>query len=267
MSQTRRGFGLYAGILPEVIRAAAAGAESLGYNSFWVNYPGQVDGLGTLAQAAAVTKKVELGIGVIPLTTRAPASIADGVHQNRLPVDRLLLGIGSPNPGALQRVREGIATLHASLNARIVVAALGPQMCRLAGEAADGVLFNWLTPNHARQSAQWVRDGAVAAGRPMPTLMAYVRVALGDAARTRLIREAANYERIGAYADHFARMGVPALATAVADNTPEGIQAGLDQWDGVVDEVVVRGITAGDTDEQVLELVRAAAPPVVNRPA
>jgi alkanesulfonate monooxygenase SsuD/methylene tetrahydromethanopterin reductase-like flavin-dependent oxidoreductase (luciferase family) len=267
MSTTRRGFGLFAGISPEVIRAAAASVESAGYNSFWVNYPGQVDGLAVLAQAAAVTNRVDLGVGVIPLTTRAPASIADGVHQNRLPLNRLLLGVGSPNPGALQRVREGVAELRAGVASRVVVAALGPRMCRLAGEVADGVLLNWLAPDHARTSAAWVREGAAAAGRPAPTLITYVRVALGNPARARLAREAATYEGIGAYADHFKRMGVRAIDTAVAGDTPEEIQAGLAQWDGVLDEVVVRGITANDTEPQVLELIRAAAPSSASGPS
>src|SRR2546423_845425 len=115
MAQTQRGFGLFAGIAPEVIRRAAATAESLGYASFWVNHPGQVDGLGALARAAAGTRRLGLGIGVIPLTTRTPASIIDGVREHKLPLDRLLLGIGSPNPGALKRVREGIAELRGAL--------------------------------------------------------------------------------------------------------------------------------------------------------
>src|SRR5712692_811371 len=241
MGQTGRGFGLFAGIPPEVIQAAAATAESLGYASFWVNHPGQVDGLGALARAAAVTKRADLGIGVIPLTTRAPASIVDGVRQHNLPLDRLLLGIGSPNPGALERVRDGIAELRANLATRIVIAALGPRMCRLAGEAADGVVLNWLTPEYARVSADWVREGAAAAGREVPTVIAYIRVGLGEAARARIKREAANYEGIRAYADHFARMGVPAFDTAIAGDSGGEIQAGLARWDGVVDDVVVRG--------------------------
>jgi alkanesulfonate monooxygenase SsuD/methylene tetrahydromethanopterin reductase-like flavin-dependent oxidoreductase (luciferase family) len=94
--------------------------------------------------------------------------------------------VGSPNPQALKRVRDGVATLRGKLNTRIIVAALGPKMCQLAGEVADGVLFNWLTPEYARRSAELVRAGADAAKRPMPRLYAYVRVALGPAASERL---------------------------------------------------------------------------------
>jgi len=186
---TRLGFALFAGAAPEILRASAREAEGLGSSSFWVNHPGATDGLAALALAAGETRRIELGIGVIPLHTRGPDSIVQGVHANGLPLDRLLLGVGSPNPGALTRVREGVAALRSKLAARLVVAALGPQMCRVAGEVADAVLFNWLTPEHARRSAEWVRAGAAAAGRQPPRLFAYVRVALGAAASDRLREE------------------------------------------------------------------------------
>src|SRR2546426_7789939 len=64
------GFAMFAATAPEVIRAAAREAEALGYGSFWVNHPGSTDGLASLAQAAGETRRIELGIGVIPLHTR-----------------------------------------------------------------------------------------------------------------------------------------------------------------------------------------------------
>lgn len=260
LGPTKRGFGLFAGVSAEVIRATAAEAEALGYDSFWVNHPGQVDGLAALAQATEVTRLIKLGVGVIPLTQRGSESIVEGVVRQRLPLDRLLLGIGSPNPGALRRVREGIIALRGALPAHVVLAALGPRMCQVAGEMADGVLFNWLTPEHAQISAAWVRQAALQAARPAPTLYAYVRSALGPNAATRLAAEAARYEGIPAYAAHFDRMGKAALETSVQADTAEGIQAGLAAWDGVVDEVVVRAVTANDTVDQTLALLRAAAP-------
>src|SRR5512134_3858460 len=129
-----RGFALFAGIDAGIIRAAAREAETAGYASFWVNHPGQTDGLVSLAAAAGETGRIDLGIGVIPLHTRGPASIVAGVRATRLPLDRLLLGVGSPNPGSLARVRDGVAALRAELSTRLVVAALGPKMCQLAGE-------------------------------------------------------------------------------------------------------------------------------------
>jgi alkanesulfonate monooxygenase SsuD/methylene tetrahydromethanopterin reductase-like flavin-dependent oxidoreductase (luciferase family) len=257
MAGTDRGFAVFAGVSPEIIRTSAREAEALGYRSFWVNHPGPVDGLGSLAHAAAETHRLDLGVGVIPLHTRGPASIEEGVRAHGLPAARLLLGVGSPNPGALGRVREGVAALRASVSARIIVAALGPRMCELAGEVADGVLFNWLTPEYARRSGDLVRSGARAAGRPTPRLYAYVRVALGAAAADRLADEGGRYDAIPAYHAHFERMGVKPVDTAITATSAAAMKAALAGWDGAVDELVLRAITAKDTVEDHLALVRA----------
>jgi alkanesulfonate monooxygenase SsuD/methylene tetrahydromethanopterin reductase-like flavin-dependent oxidoreductase (luciferase family) len=256
----QHGFAVFAGIAPEIIRASAREAETLGYQSFWVNHPGSTDGLAALRQAGIDTSRLQLGIGVIPLHTRPPTSIVEGVRAHALSLERLWLGVGSPNPSSLARVRTGIAELRAQLATRLVVAALGPQMCRLAGEVADGVLFNWLTPEYARRSAEWVRAGAAAAGRRPPRLFAYVRVALGTAAADRLLDEGSRYAAIPAYGAHFVRMVVKPEETAFAAPQPAAVAAGLRQWDGAVDEVVVRAITATDTIEENLALLRAAKP-------
>src|SRR5438034_451291 len=229
-----RGFALFAGAAPEIIRASAREAEGLGYSSFWVNHPGATDGLAALALAATETRRIELGIGVIPLHTRGPDSIVQGVRANALPLGRLLLGAGSPNPGALRRMRDGVAALRSELPVRLDVASLGPQMCGLAGEVADAVLFNWLTPEHARRSAEWVRVGG---------------------------EEAARYATIPAYAAHFARMGVKPVETAIAAaQSPDALAPALGKWQGVVDEIVLRAITGTDTVEENVALLRAAKP-------
>src|SRR5262245_60587219 len=253
-------FALFAGTRSDIIGATAREAEALGYTSFWVNHPGPVDGLAALAQAAGPTRPSPPGIGAIPLHTRGPESIAEGAKAPGLPRDGLLLGVGSPNPGSLARVRAGVAALRAALPARLVVAALGPNMCRLAGEIADGVLFNWLTPQHARQAAEWVRAGAAAAGRPAPRLFGYVRFALGPGAAARVEAEGARYTAIPAYASHFERMGVAPVGTAIAAETPAAIRPALARWDGVIDEVVLRAVPARDDLEDHQALVRAAKP-------
>jgi alkanesulfonate monooxygenase SsuD/methylene tetrahydromethanopterin reductase-like flavin-dependent oxidoreductase (luciferase family) len=155
-------------------------------------------------------------------------------------------------------VREGVAALRGQLRTRLVVAALGPKMCQLAGEVADGVLFNWLTPEYARRAADWVREGARAAGRPAPKLYAYVRVALGAAAHDRLQDEGGRYAGVPAYAAHFERMGIKPVETAIAAQDAQGIAAALRAWEGAIDHVVLRAITAKDTVEENLALVRAA---------
>jgi alkanesulfonate monooxygenase SsuD/methylene tetrahydromethanopterin reductase-like flavin-dependent oxidoreductase (luciferase family) len=260
MRHTSLGFALFAGTPAPVTLAAAREAESLGYASFWLNYPGPIDGLAALGPVARQTARIELGVGVIPLHTRGPASIADGVAAAALPPARLLLGVGSPNPGSLARVREGVAALRARLALRVVVAALGPKMCHLAGEVADGVLLNWLTPGHAARSTEWIRAGAAAAGRPMPRVMAYVRLALGPGGAERLRDEGSRYASFPMYAAHFERMGVDPLVTAVAAPAAAAVAPALAPWHGVVDDLILRAVTARDTLDETLALVRAGRP-------
>jgi alkanesulfonate monooxygenase SsuD/methylene tetrahydromethanopterin reductase-like flavin-dependent oxidoreductase (luciferase family) len=258
---TERGLGLAVATPPDVITEAATAVQDAGYHSFWLNNPPQADALSALGAIAPTVPHLWLGVGVIPLSAHAPTQIVPGVRDNNLPLDRLYLGIGSGSgSGGVQRVAQGIGALRSSLDCEIVVAALGPRMCRLAGAVADAVLFNWLTPEYAVTSIQWVRESAEEAGRRIPRLMAYVRVALGDDAKRRLEGEAKNYERIPSYADHFIRMGVGAMDTSVTGSSPEEIQSGLSAWDGVVDEIVVRAITAHDAVQDVTRLVEAAGP-------
>jgi alkanesulfonate monooxygenase SsuD/methylene tetrahydromethanopterin reductase-like flavin-dependent oxidoreductase (luciferase family) len=255
-----QGFALFAAAPPDVISATAREAEALGYASFWVNHPGSFDGLGALAIAAGQTRRLELGIGVIPLHTRGPESIVQGVRTHKLPLDRLLLGVGSPNPNSLKRVRDGVAALRRDLQTRLVVAALGPKMCALAGEVADGVLLNWVTPDYARRSGDIVREAASKAGRKAPKIFAYVRLAMGAAAAAKLQEEGDRYAAIPAYGANFARIGVKPAETGIMADTPQAVAKALALWRGAVDEVVIRAITAADTVDANLALVRAAKP-------
>ncbi len=63
-----------------------------------------------------------------------------------------------------------------------------------------------------------------------------------------------------AYGANFKRMGLNPVETAIAAENPDAIRRGLAKWQGAVDEVVIRAITAKDTVEDHLALVRAAAP-------
>lgn len=257
-----RGFGV-AGALPhDIVRELAPAAEAAGYHTFWVNDTPNGDGLASLRAAAEATDSIHLGIGVIPLDRQPAATIARRVEELGLPQDRLLLGIGSGNPkGGLQRVWDGARELQ-SLEAVIIVGALGPKMCALAGGGSDGVLLNWLTPGYVAPSAALVMEAAVEAGRPRPLVLGYVRTALGDAARAVFAEEAARYASYPAYAANFTRMGTPAEGTAVTGNTAAEIQAGLNQYRTELDETVVRAITGEETAAAYLELLEAAAPGV-----
>jgi len=256
---TRRGVGLFAGTPAEVIAVTARSAEELGYRSFWLNHPGSIDGVAALSPAAVATSAIDLGVGVVPLHTRAASSVAESVRAHGIPTDRLLLGIGSANAGAFKLARDGVALLRAELGCRVFMGALGEPACRLAGEIADGVLLNWLTPVHARRSAEWVERGADEAGRARPEIYAYVRVALGPGARERIADEGTRYAR-GPYAPHFARMGASPLETALAAADAGSLAAALRAWEGVVDEVVLRFLPISLAAEAHLEILRAGAP-------
>ncbi|HLJ68711.1 MAG TPA: LLM class flavin-dependent oxidoreductase [Chloroflexota bacterium] len=255
-----RGVGLAAGLGAQVLYRAAEATLDAGYSSFWLNNP---PGTNALRQLGGLTvPRLRLGVGVIPVSHVAAADIVTDLRESQVPLQRLYLGIGSGGAGAegLARVRAAVAELRSALDCTIVVAALGPRMCRLAGELAEGVLLNWLTPDWARTSAEWIRGSAHDAGRPPPRLMAYVRVALGDPAQVRLREEARRYEAIPGYAAHFRRMRTSAIDTCIQGDSPSDIQAGLRVWNGVLDELVVRVITANDTVEEIIAAIEAARP-------
>jgi alkanesulfonate monooxygenase SsuD/methylene tetrahydromethanopterin reductase-like flavin-dependent oxidoreductase (luciferase family) len=256
-----RGFGIAAAVSHEVTREVAREAERLGYTSFWANDTPGADGLLALAAAAEVTTTISLGVGVIPLDRRPGESIVADIELLGLDHSRLLLGVGSgSDPKGLDRVRSGVEVLQRGVASPVIVAALGPNMCALAGETADGVLFNWLTPEFAQRSGAWVLDAAEESGRPRPRLMAYVRCALLPGAEARLREEAERYTSIGKYGEHFKRMGTTAYDTCVSGTIPETLQAGIARHEAVLDETVVRAITPDDSAASILELLRACAP-------
>jgi alkanesulfonate monooxygenase SsuD/methylene tetrahydromethanopterin reductase-like flavin-dependent oxidoreductase (luciferase family) len=256
-----RGFGV-AGALPlDVIRTLAPAAQAAGYQSFWVNDTPQGDGLAALHAAAEATSEIRLGVGVIPLDRQPAETIGRRVVELRLPQDRLIVGIGSGNRnGGLARVKVGVAILERMLEAPIVVGALGPNMCGLAGSDADGVLLNWLTAEYVAPSAAIVDEAAREAGRPRPLIMGYVRTVFGPGARDVFAEEAGRYGSYPAYAANFARMGTPAEGTAVIGDTADEIQVGLASFTSVLDETVVRAITGEESVEAYLALLEAAAP-------
>jgi alkanesulfonate monooxygenase SsuD/methylene tetrahydromethanopterin reductase-like flavin-dependent oxidoreductase (luciferase family) len=256
------GFGVAGGLDPEIVRRIARQAEDLGYTTFWANDTPRGDGLATLAVAASVTSAIRLGVGLIPLDRRNAEDIASSVKDLELPVDRLTIGVGSGGAmGGLAIVREGAVAVRGATGARVVVGALGPRMTALAGKVVDGVLLNWLMPGQAERSGAIAREAAHEAGRPEPWLYGYVRTALGASASERLVSEANRYGCIPAYAAHFARMGVQPIDTAVAGDDPETIRNGLAPFAAVLDETVVRAITADESVEAYEQLLRAAAPP------
>jgi alkanesulfonate monooxygenase SsuD/methylene tetrahydromethanopterin reductase-like flavin-dependent oxidoreductase (luciferase family) len=256
-----RGFGVAGALELPSVKVLARAAEDAGYHTFWVNDTPNGDGLAALRVAADATSSIRLGVGVIPLDRQSADLIAQRVIELDLPQDRLSLGIGSGQPqGGVERVRAAATTLDETLSALVVVGALGPRMCAVAGEAADGVLLNWIVPEYVDPSVAIVEAAAQKAGRPQPLMMGYVRTVYGPASREVFAREAARYGSFPAYAANFARMGTPAEETGVSGETPADIQAGLAAFTPLLDETVVRAIVGEETDAAYLALLAAAAP-------
>jgi alkanesulfonate monooxygenase SsuD/methylene tetrahydromethanopterin reductase-like flavin-dependent oxidoreductase (luciferase family) len=256
------GFGVIAGLAPDLLTALAPEIAALGYGSLWINDSGtpEADGLAGLAVVAAAAPSLGLGVGVLPLDRRSPAEIADHVTALALPLDRLRLGVGSgASRKPLVLVRHGVQDLRLRLpDARIFISALGPWMSRLAGEIADGVLFNWTVPKRLAELSEIVAEGERESHRDRIDRWAYVRAAVGPDARDRLAEEARGYAQAPAYARAFEAAGAPFEEVGV---TAFDLPSQLAAYREVLDGVVVRALPREWRLDDVLEVARAAAPP------
>jgi alkanesulfonate monooxygenase SsuD/methylene tetrahydromethanopterin reductase-like flavin-dependent oxidoreductase (luciferase family) len=259
---THRGLGVTAGLDAGLARELAAHAEQLGYHSLWSNDEPAARGLDTLAEFAAATANVELGVGVLPLHRHRPARIAAEVDRLGIDPARLWLGIGS---GALPRqidaLERGVAELRALLpeETRIVVAAMRPRLCRLGGAVADGVLLNWMLPGQATRARGWVREAAVEQGPP-PVVASYVRVAVGPGASRRLREEEGFYRTINeGHRKHFAAMAVPVGSVGIAASQRSDLLEALTPYHSALDLAIVR--VPADADATLLSAVTDAAAP------
>ena len=153
---------------PEVARPLAARCAELGYDSMWSNdHPG-AKGLETLAEFAAAAPgarprrrrdrpRPHAAGGRSPPTSSGSASTPS----------RLWLGVGAGfSEKPLTRMRESLPELREQLpGVRLVLAAMGPKMCALAGAEYDGAFFNWMTPGFAAGAREQGR-GRRPRGRP-----------------------------------------------------------------------------------------------------
>lgn len=203
------------------------------------------------------------GIGVAPIAYRSPVAFASsGGTLGALTGGRFVLGIGSGGiyrpatrralgfraASALAATRDYLVTIRGLLAGEAVdhegeavtlhdvrlamerpppvpvyVAALGPEMLRLGGEAADGIVLNWCSAEQIAWSRARVAEGARTAGRnPSEIRIAeYIRVCVdedADLAREAFARSSLGYmlgaavpterERRYGYRAHFERMGM-----------------------------------------------------------
>jgi alkanesulfonate monooxygenase SsuD/methylene tetrahydromethanopterin reductase-like flavin-dependent oxidoreductase (luciferase family) len=256
-----RGFGVAAGLGPEVAGPLAARCAELGYDSVWSNdHPG-AKGLETLSEFAAAAPEVDLGVAVIALDRTPPEEIAADIERLGIDRSRLWLGVGAGfSEKPLTRMRESLPALRESLpGVRLVLAAMGPKMCELAGARFDGAFFNWMTPSFATGARSKVEAGATGAGREAPPVFGYVRTAVGPDAAGRLAKEESFYRDLhDGYRNHFARLGEPEGTVGVAAAGPAEAHEALAAYEAL-DVPVVRGL-ASATVEAMTAVAEAAAP-------
>jgi alkanesulfonate monooxygenase SsuD/methylene tetrahydromethanopterin reductase-like flavin-dependent oxidoreductase (luciferase family) len=256
-----RGFGVAAGLDPEVARPLAARCAELGYDSIWSNdHPG-AKGLETLAEFAAAAPTVDLGVAVIAIDRTPPQAIAADLERVGLDPARLWLGVGAGfSKKPLTKMREALPELRERLpGVRLVLAAMGPKMCALGGAEFDGVFFNWMTPAFAAGAREKVEAGAAAAGREVPPVLGYVRTAVGPDAAARLAKEESFYRDLHkGYRDHFDRLGEPEGTVGVAAAARDEAQAALTGYEAL-DTIVVRGLASAKVE--AMSAVAAAAAP------
>jgi alkanesulfonate monooxygenase SsuD/methylene tetrahydromethanopterin reductase-like flavin-dependent oxidoreductase (luciferase family) len=256
-----RGFGVAAGLDPEVAGPLAARCQELGYGSIWSNdHPG-ANGLETLAVFADAAPAVELGVAVQALDRHQPAEIAAKIEETGLDRARLWIGVGAGfSEKPLTAVREALPALREELDGvRLVLAAMGPKMCAFAGAEMDGVFFNWMTPAFAASAREKVETGARDAGREPPPVLGYVRTSVGADAAERLAKEESFYRELhDGYRNHFARLGEPEGTVGVAAADREAAQQALGAYEAL-DVVVVRGLASASI-EAMTAVAEAAAP-------
>jgi alkanesulfonate monooxygenase SsuD/methylene tetrahydromethanopterin reductase-like flavin-dependent oxidoreductase (luciferase family) len=256
-----RGFGVAAGLDPEVARPLAERCAELGYGSMWSNdHPG-AKGLETLAEFGGTAPGLDLGVAVIALDRTPPETIAADIERLGLDPARLWLGVGAGfSKKPLTRMRESLPALREKLpGVRLVLAAMGPKMCALAGAEFDGVFFNWMTPEFATGARQKVEAGAKDAGRETPPVFGYVRTAVGPDAAERLAKEESFYRDLHpGYRNHFDRLGEPEGTVGVAAQDADAAQKALTAYTPL-DTPVVRGL-ASATADAMTNVAAAAAP-------
>jgi alkanesulfonate monooxygenase SsuD/methylene tetrahydromethanopterin reductase-like flavin-dependent oxidoreductase (luciferase family) len=259
----RRGLGVTVGLDPGLARDLAVQCEHLGYHSLWSNDEPAAPGLNTLAHFATAGPRLELGVGVLPLDRYQPADIAAQIDRLGLDPAKLWVGIGSGQlRSPIRTVERAVVELREILpeQTRIVVAAMRPRLAHLGGQIADAVLLNWLLPAQAAQARGWVQEGSDAAGRAVPLMASYVRVAVGPDGQQRLRAEEGRYRNINEnHRRHFEAMDVELGSVGVVAAARQEVLGGLAPYHAVLDLPIVRVLAAQDATS-LLAAVAAAAP-------
>jgi len=262
--------------LREELRRAA----DEGFASAWLNNIFGVDALTALAVAGSQVPGIEVGTAVVPTYPRHPAALAQQARTVAAAVDgRFVLGIGLSHKIVIEdmygydfgrpilHMREYLEVLLPLLDGQpvafagtsvraniglttpspgrvpVLLAALGPQMLRLAGERTDGTIL-WMTgPATVRDHiVPTITAAAQAAGRPGPRVVCILPVCVTDdpdGARERAARVFAIYGDLPSYRAMLDREGAsgPADVAIVGDEDTVGAQIGALAEAGVTDFV------------------------------
>jgi 5,10-methylenetetrahydromethanopterin reductase len=209
-------------------------------------------------------------------------------------------------PGAPGWPRSASLGLMADLPpAPVYLAALGPQMLRLAGKVADGALLNWATPHRIAFSRAQINTGALQAGRDPATvpMTMYIRVCIDDdvaAARQAFGAQVLGYAlgrpgtpQSAGYRGLFAQMGfdaelteleqrrdrgaaMPELVAAASDEMLQAVgyygpaaqaPAAFARLSTGLDETIVRIITTRPSPQQVSAAMAALTPALIRAAA
>lgn len=229
------------GPLADVLEQARV-VDALGYDSIWVPEIAGRDALVTCAVVGGAVDGIGLATGVVPLPARSPVTLAMGAAAlAEATGGRFVLGVGAGHvetagswlgrapldvAGVAEHVEVLRAVLHEGRVERpagrslpaldfdllgahppapppVMLAALGPRMAEVAGRLADGVVLNWVTPEHVARVVGWTRAAADRAGRDPDSIeiACYVPACVGDAAeaRVQLSRQLRAYGGLAAY--------------------------------------------------------------------
>ena len=139
-------------------------------------------GLGTGGYGPRFWASVGLPDRPIAVMREYVTEVRDLLAGQQVTAGEILARAGA-DPGAPGWPRSSSLGLAAGLPpAPVYLAALGPQMLRLAGEVADGALLNWATPKRIAFSRAQINTGALRAGRDPGTvpMTMYIRVCIDD---------------------------------------------------------------------------------------
>jgi alkanesulfonate monooxygenase SsuD/methylene tetrahydromethanopterin reductase-like flavin-dependent oxidoreductase (luciferase family) len=180
---------------PAEILAWSRRAEELGYDAVFV--PESFNDSLAYAQAVAhATTRLQVGTAITNVYLRHPTLLAQqAAAVQEFSGGRLLLGLGvghrvvNESLGIhmgepLEKMREVIGVLRQAFvkgphqprpktPPKLLAAALAPRMVDLAGELADGVIFNLFPLERYRRAIPWLHRGAKRGGRPTDAVEVY----------------------------------------------------------------------------------------------